>query len=664
MLKSHPLVASATGRAARPALAFTGVSMPDPDDRDPQPPSPPNFFLPLPFDDGGLDLGASMLGAGAMSFVPTDALRSTMAASAMGSVAAISTNSVIALQADLEHQVAPDAGILFYAVASPADRDPQPPSPPIFLLPPLFEDGGLDLKASMLGAGAMSFVLTDAPGSTVAASATGGGTKTSANSAIALHADVARSKFNLSGVGVRIGIMSNSFDLLGGYARDVANGDLPGDVHILKEGAAGDTDEGRAMADLVHQVAPDASIYFYTATGGETDFAAGILALQAAGCQVIVDDVTYLDEPFFQDGGVLQQAVETVIAAGTSYFTSASNEGRNFFEAAWTPVDSRLPGLPTIFRTENFGSAEAPSSFFDLSVPCNGTFSIDLQWDQPSFSISGGSGSASSLAMALYAADGTLIGTVGELQVHKDSEQLLQYTNRSGGTDLKLAVFANGLAAPSLLKLIVYGNAALARPGVGSGTVTGHELVSGANTVGAINYAATPAFGGDGTVEGFSSVGSGKILFDAAGNRLGTPIDAGKVSFVAPDGSVTSVLAPFYGTSAGPQRRRGGGPAAAGRSGAKPCPDQRHPRPFGSSGHSRARRWRRRADPGGRGRADGAVHGRPLVAATRRELSPTGGLPRRPAPTPRSYAGPPRGTAWSAPGGGDKRRAGPQDRSR
>lgn len=438
------------------------------------------------------------------------------------------------------------------------DADPQPPSRPNLFPQSLFDDGGgLDLQASMLGNAAMSFMLTDAPDLTMnlpmaAAAAAAVGPRTSANDALALKANLARSRLGVSGAGIRIGIMSNSFNLLGGYARDVANGDLPGGVRILKEGPAGGTDEGRAMADLVHQVAPGASIYFYTATSGEADFANGIQALQQAGCQVIVDDVTYLDEPFFQDGSVLQQAVEKAVAQGVNYFTSASNEGHNFFQAAWTPVSTRLPGLPGTFRTQNFGTAQSPSSFMTLSVPVNGTFSVDLQWDQPFASIGNSSGAANSLGLALYTADGRLVGTAAGLQVKHNAEQLLQFTNRTSGTSFKLVVFANGLAAPSLLKFIVYGNATLGGPGigVGSGTVTGHELVAGANTVGAINYSATPAFGGGGAVEGFSSAGSGEILFDSAGHRLSSPLDAGKVSFVAPDGGVTSVLAPFFGTSA------------------------------------------------------------------------------------------------------------------
>ena len=45
-----------------------------------------------------------------------------------------------------------------------------------------------------------------------------------------------------------------------------------------------------------------------------------------AGCNIIVDDVIYLDESPFEDGPVAQ-AVNTVTADGVLYFSSAGNEG-------------------------------------------------------------------------------------------------------------------------------------------------------------------------------------------------------------------------------------------------------------------------------------------------------------------------------------------------
>jgi hypothetical protein len=100
------------------------------------------------------------------------------------------------------------------------------------------------------------------------------------------------------------------------------------------------------MAQLVYKIAPGAQILFHTATNGEADFAAGIEQLAAAGCQVIVDDVAYLDEPFFQDGSPLQQAVEQVVGEGVSYFTAASNEGRISGSPRSTEPRPPCPGCP------------------------------------------------------------------------------------------------------------------------------------------------------------------------------------------------------------------------------------------------------------------------------------------------------------------------------
>ena len=81
------------------------------------------------------------------------------------------------------------------------------------------------------------------------------------------------------------------------------------------------------MMQVVHDVAPGAKLAFYTAANTEADFATGIQALATAGAQVIADDVSYFDEPFFQDG-LVAQAVNTVNAAGVSYFSAAGSVAR------------------------------------------------------------------------------------------------------------------------------------------------------------------------------------------------------------------------------------------------------------------------------------------------------------------------------------------------
>src|ERR1043166_5869608 len=65
-----------------------------------------------------------------------------------------------------------------------------------------------------------------------------------------MHADIARSSFGVDGTGIKVGVLSDSFNCLGGAGGDVVSGDLS-TVPVLQEisSCSGATDEGRAMLD-------------------------------------------------------------------------------------------------------------------------------------------------------------------------------------------------------------------------------------------------------------------------------------------------------------------------------------------------------------------------------------------------------------------------------
>ncbi len=119
----------------------------------------------------------------------------------------------------------------------------------------------------------------------------------------AMFTDVVRKRYNIDGSGVTIGVLSDSFNCLGGAEFDVASGDLPVNIAVLKEYPfceTGASDEGRAMMQLIHDIAPGAKQLFYTAFVSATDFSVGIQALADAGADIIiVDDVGYFDMPMF-----------------------------------------------------------------------------------------------------------------------------------------------------------------------------------------------------------------------------------------------------------------------------------------------------------------------------------------------------------------------------
>src|SRR5579863_9015811 len=103
----------------------------------------------------------------------------------------------------------------------------------------------------------------------------------------------ARGAFGVDGTGLSIGVLSDGVTSM---ALSQATGDLPPTCgtppcFTVLAGQAGAGDEGTAMLEIIHDMAPGASLYFATADNSITSFAANIRALRTAGCNIIVDDV-------------------------------------------------------------------------------------------------------------------------------------------------------------------------------------------------------------------------------------------------------------------------------------------------------------------------------------------------------------------------------------
>ncbi len=214
---------------------------------------------------------------------------------------------------------------------------------------------------------------------------------------------LARKEFHVNGNGVKVGILSDSYNNLGSAEKGVRHGELPGrdnpygfkkPVQVIKDLDSGGTDEGRAMMEIVHDVAPGSNLAFYTADNGEADFAQGIQTLADKGCKVIGDDIYYFDEPFFQDG-IIAQSVDLAKKRGVTYFSAAGNQSIRSYESNYRPttVEPLGPGGGT---AHNFSApGDAPVYFQPLYVPTGGgQLIISFQWDQPSYTASGGHDSA------------------------------------------------------------------------------------------------------------------------------------------------------------------------------------------------------------------------------------------------------------------------------
>lgn len=206
-----------------------------------------------------------------------------------------------------------------------------------------------------------------------------------------MRSDIARQTYNITGAGSKVGILSDSYNALGGADAGVASGDLPSDVQVLKDFSLIDSDslsedEGRGMAEIIHDVAPGAKIAFHTADVSYVDFALGIVRLAYASCNIIVDDVAYLFEPFFQDG-IIAQAVDYVKKErNVSYFSSAGNEGRNSYTSPFHnsgKLPAGLPNFPLKGNAHDFGNGKITQK---ITLAPGGRFLCILQWSDPFYS--------------------------------------------------------------------------------------------------------------------------------------------------------------------------------------------------------------------------------------------------------------------------------------
>jgi Subtilase family len=425
----------------------------------------------------------------------------------------------------------------------------------------------------------------------------------------AQHSDVLRSANTLTGAGVTVGVLSDSFDCYSVYAAnnvsasgaagyanngflaaaatDVSTGDLPSGVNVLEEADCMNygaplqlpfSDEGRAMLQIVHDVAPGAGLAFYTAENSDADFANGIgllakpVASGGAGAKVIIDDVGYFYEPFFQDG-MIAQAVDAVVAQGVAYFSAAGNDGTLAYENDAPSFPATSTSAPTsgekLLNFDASGATTVTSLPVSIASLIPGEFvAIVVEWDQPYVTGAPHSGGATShIDLCITGASGADIveqfntdagapvNCTGANTTGSDPYQIMIVANPANATGntaaetLNIVVgLADGTAAPGRIKIAVEddgaGSTINAFPGnSSSATLQGHPGAAGAAAVGAAFFLNTPACGTTPAgLEYFSSEGGTPILFDSAGNRLASPIVRQKPDFVGPNGGNDTFL--------------------------------------------------------------------------------------------------------------------------
>lgn len=414
----------------------------------------------------------------------------------------------------------------------------------------------------------------------------------------AQRSDVARSTGSLDGTGITVGALSDSYNCYPVYAQnnvpasgpagyasngflatasnDVTSGDLTSSVNVVQEatcmsyGAPTQLpfgDEGRAMLQIIHDVAPGASLAFYTAENGEAGFANGIKALaNTAHAKVIVDDVGYFREPFFQDG-VEAQAIETVVSQGVAYFSAAGNDGHSAYDNAAPSFATLSNTAPTageyLLNFDNSGATTTTTLSVNIpSLDQGELVALVLQWDQPYVTgASGSSGATSHLDLCVTGSgadqiinlQGNSVTCTGPNATGDDPVQVLIISNPANAAaptaaeTINISIgLADGTAAPGLVKLAVEGgglSVVINSQYANNPTLQGHPGAAGAAAVGAAPFYKTPGCGTTPTIlESYSALGGSPTLFDTTGKRLATPTTRQKPNFVAPDGGNDTFL--------------------------------------------------------------------------------------------------------------------------
>ncbi len=372
--------------------------------------------------------------------------------------------------------------------------------------------------------------------------------KTDTSEGDAAHkAASARVGYGIDGTGIQIGVLSDSVD----YLADVqATGDLP-DVTVLED-EPGNSGEGTAMLEIVHDLAPGAELYFATAWKSAAGFPYNILALANAGCDVIVDDVSYFNESPFQDD-IISQAVNSVTANGVLYFSSAGNNGNLNDETS------------RVWEGDYLGSTSVPASLTDVYSSVHDFGEGDVTNDITT--------ATAALIAVLHRADplGGASNDYDLFLLDSTGNIVLFSTSIQDGDDDPYEIIGDYLNAfDHQLVIAKYSgedrflHLSTFRQGrpeyTTSGQIKGHAATANAFGVAAVRAAGkTSAFTGAESVEYFSSDGPRRVFYTANG----TPITPGNFSstggnvrskpdIAAADGVQTATpgFAPFYGTSA------------------------------------------------------------------------------------------------------------------
>jgi hypothetical protein len=340
-----------------------------------------------------------------------------------------------------------------------------------------------------------------------------------------------------NGQGIRVGVVSDgSNDWTS--ARDSA--DLPSSLRRFGSCTAQpeviesciserSCNEGTAMAEIIHDLAPSAELAV-AAASTTLEFIQGINQLATVfEADIIVDDLGFYMEPYFEDGDVAKAVA--ALPSDILFISAAGNNGNNHYEADF----KRFP-TPD-FEAHDFSSND---DRMGIIIPARSFVLAFLQWNEKF--------DAPSSDYDLFITTNTIIlgsGTNNQSQTGSKAIEIACASNPSS-TNLNLAqTFVqirqeNGLN--KRLEMFLVGSPLIEFP-VPEGSIFGHSGLTRTLSVAAIN-AVDP---GNDDIATYSSRGPSRIDFPNLQNRPKPDLTAIDGVMVSGAGGFSS---PFFGTSA------------------------------------------------------------------------------------------------------------------
>jgi len=179
-----------------------------------------------------------------------------------------------------------------------------------------------------------------------------------------------REVFGASGKGVKVGVIGNG-------AESLQLSQTLGELGPVTVYDAGTGDEGTAMLEIIHDIAPDAELYFHAYGGNSEYFKQAVSTLANAGCNIICDDLYFFRQPFLEDGDVADHIRDVLKTyPNLIYVTVSGNFASLHYQKPWKSGISIGPDQ----TLHDFGEG---NSAVQLTLVPRDEVIVTLQWDDP-----------------------------------------------------------------------------------------------------------------------------------------------------------------------------------------------------------------------------------------------------------------------------------------